>query len=132
MDYCIFGGETNHPVRERCSYKAMDRQVRELTIYQFGTPVPSECEALRTKCILSATDHPIHVFTLYFHYCSTPHRIYYQGTKQEQSLASTTQWQNHRFHFGDDVHHRKHSDSLINTLRGIVVPLLRQKQWYRV
>ena len=96
VDYCIFWGETNHPVRERCSYKAMDRQVRELIIYQFGTPVPSECEALRDFDLQNAYFQQLTTQYMSSHYISTTVAPHIESTTREQSKNSL--W--HQLHNG--------------------------------
>lgn len=96
----------------------MDRQVRELIIYHFGPSVPSAGEALRDFDLHNAYFQELTTQYMSSHYNSTTVAPHIESTTREQSKNSL--W--HQLHngritisiFGDDVHHRKHSDSLIN------------------
>ena len=102
----------------------MDRQVQELIIYQQGSPVPSECEALRDIDLQSAYFQELVTQHMSAQSIPTTVAVHIEFIAREQSKSSL--W--HQLHnggftssvFGDIIHRRESTapDNLIKCIMG--------------
>ena len=103
---------------------SMDRQVQELIIYQQGSPVPSECEALRDIDLQSAYFQELVTQHMSAQSIPTTVAAHIESITREQSKSSL--W--HQLHngritssiFGDIIHRRESRapDNLIKRIIG--------------
>ena len=131
--YCIYGVKPTTQSERTADTTPMDRQVQKLIIYQRGSPVPSECEALQAIDLQSA--YFKEVVTQYMSAQSVPTTVaaHIESITREQSKSSL--WhllQNGRITssvFGDIIHLRESTppDNSIKRIMGYSDPNVKTK-----